>query len=159
ASLPLTNTLWRVTSYTQGSGALTPAPQEAAPLTVFSTNGQATGAVGHETFNAPYKTSNDTIAISTPQSAGASGPTTAFLSALTAAKKYVITGAQLALIGSDGHPVVVFADAAHAPTLAHTIWFLRRFDFGAGFGPVASALNVTLTFDGAGKLSGVVGCN
>jgi heat shock protein HslJ len=159
AALPLTNTLWRMTSYTTGSGALTPAPQDTTTLTVFSTNGQVTGVVGRETFNAPYKTSNDTITISTPQSAGTSGQTTAFLSALTAAKKYVITGAQLALVGGDGHPVAVFADAPHTPTLAHTIWFLRRFDFGSGFGPVASALNVTLNFDGAGKLNGVVGCN
>src|SRR5262249_41525999 len=84
---------------------------------------------------------------------------TAFLSALTAAKKYTITGAQLVLTASDGRPVAVFAETAHAPPLTHTAWFLRKFDFGSGFAPVASALNVTFTLDGAGKLSGVMGCN
>jgi heat shock protein HslJ len=159
ASLPLTNTLWRMTEYAAGSGALTPAPQDTSTLTVFSPNGQVTGAVNRQTFNAPYKTSNDTITISTPQSVKGSEQLSAFLSALTAAKMYTITGAQLVLTGDDGRPVVVFADTAHAPALAHTIWFLRKFNFGNGFGPVASALNVTLTFDGAGKLSGAAGCN
>jgi heat shock protein HslJ len=157
ASLSLINTLWRMTGY--DAGALTPAPQDAPTLTVFSANGQVTGAAGRQTFHAPYKTTNDTITISAPQSVGASEQTTAFLSALTSATKYTITGAQLILTAADGRPVVAFADSAHAPTLANTTWFLRKFNFGAGFDPVASALNVTLNFDGTGKLSGVVGCN
>jgi heat shock protein HslJ len=159
ASLPLTSTLWRMTGYATGADALTPAPQDTSTLTVFSANGKVTGAMGSQTFNAPYKTSNDTITISTPQSAGDAAQLSAFLAALTAAKKYTITGAQLFLTGSDGRPVAAFADSAHAPPLAHTAWFLRKFDFGSGFGPVASALNVTFTLDGAGKLSGVMGCN
>ena len=159
AALALTSTLWRMTGYTTGSDALTPAPQDTATLTVFSANGQVTGAMGGQTFNAPYKTSSDTITISAPQNAGNNEQLNAFTSALTAAKKYTITGTQLVLTGGDGKPVVAFADTAHSPALANTTWFLRKFDFSAGLNPVASALNVTLNFDGTGKLNGVVGCN
>jgi heat shock protein HslJ len=159
AALALTNTLWRMTGYTTGSDALTPAPQNTATLTVFNTNGQVTGAMSGQTFNAPYTTSNDTITISAPQNAGGSDQLNAFLSALTSAKTYAIAGPQLVLTGSDGKPVVVFADTAHSPALVNTTWFLRKFDFSAGLNPVASALNVTLNFDGNGKLNGAVDCN
>jgi heat shock protein HslJ len=159
ASLPLISTLWRMTGYSTGSGALTPAPQDTSTLTVFSANGQVTGSMGNQTFNTPYKTTNDTITITPPQNAAGNEQMNAFLSAFTSAKKYTITGAQLVLTGGDGSPVAAFADSAHAPALTNTIWFLRKFNFGAGFGPVARALNVTLNFDGSGKLNGVVGCN
>jgi heat shock protein HslJ len=158
-AVSLTSTLWRMTGYATGSEALTPAPQNIATLTVFNTNGQVTGAMSGQTFNAPYKTSNDTITISAPQNAGGSDQLNAFLSALTSAKKYAIAGPQLVLTGSNGKPVVVFADTAHSPALANTTWFLRKFDFSAGLNPVASALNVTLNFDGNGRLNGVVDCN
>jgi heat shock protein HslJ len=159
AALALTNTLWRMTGYATGSDTLTPAPQESATLTVFSANGQVTGAMGGQTFNAPYKTSSDTITISAPQNAGNNEQLNAFTSALTSAKKYTIAGTQLVLTGGDGKPVAAFADTAHSPALANTTWFLRKFDFSAGLKPVASALNVTLNFDGTGKLNGVVDCN
>ena len=115
--------------------------------------------MGGQTFNAPYTTSSDTITISAPQNAGNNEQLNAFTSALTAAKKYAIAGTQLVLTGGDGKPVAAFADTAHSPALANTTWFLRKFDFSAGLNPVAGALNVTLNFDGTGKLNGVVGCN
>ena len=158
-AVSLTSTLWRMTGYATGSDALTPAPQNTTTLTVFNTNGQVTGAMSGQTFNAPYKTSNDTITIAAPQNAGGNDQLNAFLAALTSAKKYAISGPQLVLTGSDGKPVVVFADTAHSPALANTTWFLRKFDFSAGLNPVANALNVTLNFDGNGKLNGVVDCN
>jgi heat shock protein HslJ len=158
-SVPLTSTLWRMTGYATGADALTPAPQGSTTLTVFNTNEQVTGAMSGQTFNAPYKTSNDTITISAPQHAESSEQLNGFLSALTSAKKYTIAGAQLVLIGDNGKPVVVFADTARSPALANTTWFLRKFDFSAGLNPVASALNTTLNFDGSGKLNGAVDCN
>jgi heat shock protein HslJ len=140
------------------------APVAAQPTARFE-GGRVQGTDGCNRYNAPYSTNGSAIEV------GTRGATTqmacspevmkqagAFMAAMTGAKTYRVSAAELQLLAADG--IVLASFAAQSQSLAGTSW--RATGINNGKGAVASLVadsKVTMNFAADGKVSGSAGCN
>ncbi len=160
--LPFEGTIWQVTSYNSGDGAMTDAI-EPAPTTRFI-GGEMTGTTGVNQYGGTYEVDGSSVKVTL-------GPTTlmagtpeamdqesAFLAALATVASYSIEGEVLTLATESGEPALVCTSAPQDLTAGS--WLLVNYNNGEG--AVVSVLQgteLTAQFAEDGALTGSGGCN
>src|SRR5262249_53529586 len=108
---------WKLTTYTDATGAKIDVPAGVAPTTVF-TGATVAGNGGCNTFNGQVTVNGPAITFSGVSStqkaceAPASTVESAYFAALNAVTQYAVSGSTLILSGPDGKPSLTFAKSA-----------------------------------------------
>lgn len=165
-STSLTGTLWQLTAYNNGAGAMVSAAAGVETTAVFNDDGSLNGRGGCNNYFTSFTVEGQNLTIGE-----AIGSTmmacedavmqqeTAFLAALPAAATYQIRGDVLEIRAADGALLASFV-AVPAASLSGMTWQLTSYN--NGLEAVVSVLpesEVTAVFSEDGRLSGNAGCN
>ena len=156
---PLEGSRWEMTSVRDGDAVIAANPTTIATA-VFS-NGQAFGSTGCNLYEAPYTINSDLITFGELAQTGSAcdpdyvGQGDAFIQAMQATERFVLSEDSLELTDAAGAAQVVFRPATELP-LTWVAWQLVW--YGGGTSPL-DATQISLAFRDDGTLRGIAGCN
>ncbi len=156
---PLEGSRWEMTSVRDGDALIAANPTTIATA-VFS-NGQASGSTGCNLYQAPYSVNSDSITFGDPAQTGsacAPGHTVqgnAFIRAMQATERFVISADSLELTDAAGAAQIMFRPVSESP-LTWVAWQLVW--YGGGTSPLEGT-QISLAFRDDGLLTGIAGCN
>ncbi len=163
----LTGTIWLLTGYNDGKGAITSLLPDTEITAVFGEDGRLSGSAGCNSYSAAYQVDADRLAVEEAvttlmaclEPEGVMDQEAAYLAALVQAASFQITGDQLEVADADGQPLLRYLLLQPTP-LVGTVWLLSAYNNGseALVTPVAGT-ELTAVFGDNGIVSGSAGCN
>ncbi len=166
-SLPLVGTLWQVTGYNNGKGAIVSVLPGSQITAQFQDDGQFGGNATCNNYFGSYTLDGENIQIGQVGSTemacmepeGAMEQEQAYLNALSTAAFARIEGDQLELRTQD-EALAVSYTAVQPKPLAGTVWVLTGYNNGkGGFTSVLAGSEINALFSTDGNLGGSAGCN
>jgi heat shock protein HslJ len=156
---PLEGLRWEMIALRSGTNLVAANPTTIA--TVVFSNGQAFGSTGCNLYQAPYSIDSDSISFGElAQTGSACNPDytvqgDAFIRAMQATERFVLSEDGLELTGADGAAQLVFRPATELP-LTWVAWQVVW--YGGGTSPL-DGTQISLAFGDDGTLTGSAGCN